>query len=85
MFELTNKLTWDVRLQVASIPAHVYQMRRPDANQLFEDPSAQRRPTVLDILKLLVIYRIADVGKTPEKTVYVMTAQQFADRNHVDP
>ena len=30
--ELTNKLAGDVRLQVASIPAHVYQMRRPDAN-----------------------------------------------------
>ena len=83
--ELTSKPAGDIRLQVASISAFVYQVRRPDANQPFEDFSAQRCPTAPNILELLAISRIANVGKTPKETLYIVPAQQFADRSHIDP
>jgi len=85
IFEQMCKLAGDVWLQIAGISAPVYQVRRLDANQPFENSPAQRRLTVPDILEFLTISRITDVEETPEETIYVVPAQQFVDRSHVDP
>jgi len=59
-------------------------MRRPDADQPLEDSVAQRCPTIPDILELLAISSISDIGKTPEEIVHIVAAQQFMDRDHID-
>ena len=59
-------------------------MRRPDADQPLEDSTAQRCPTVPDILELLAISSISDIGETLEEAVHVVAAQQFIDCGHID-
>ena len=63
----------------------VYQVRRPDATQPFEDSLVQRCPVVPDILELLAISGISDVGEAPEEVVHIMAAQQITNRGHIAP
>jgi len=83
--ELTSKLTWDIRLQIAGIPAPVHQMRWPDANQPFKDPSTQRCLPISHILEFFSIAHITDIREAPEETSDIVQTQQLADRDHISP